>query len=122
MIDNEQDKEEIGGANSELNVCVDDSEVSDMQISDEESDQDLDVEDTEVYAEAFASDKDLPGLGNQCQNDGDLQSSLADWAVSFGLPSLSAQRWTNGAENKNKLQHYQCGRWRVPLSWNFEFL
>lgn len=43
-----------------------------MQINDEERDQDLDVEDTEVYAEALSSDEDLPGLGDQCQNDGDL--------------------------------------------------
>lgn len=70
-------------------VCVDDSEESDMQVSDEESDQDLDVKDTEVYAEALASDEDLPGLGDQCQNDGDLQSSLADWAVSFGISLIA---------------------------------
>lgn len=38
----------MGDANSDLGVCVDDSEESDMQISDEENDQGLDIEDLEV--------------------------------------------------------------------------
>lgn len=48
MIENEQNKEGMGDANSDLSVCVDDSEESDMQISDEENDQGLDIEDLEV--------------------------------------------------------------------------
>lgn len=48
LIENEQNKEGMGDANSDLSVCVDDSEESDMQISDEENDQGLDIEDLEV--------------------------------------------------------------------------
>ncbi len=89
LIENEQNKEGVGDANSELSVCVDDSEDSDMQISDEENDQGLDIEDVEEHAEALVSDEVLPGLGDQSQNDGDLQSSLADWAVSFGISLIA---------------------------------
>lgn len=60
-----------------------------MQISDEENDQGLHIADLEVHAEVLVSDEDLPGLGDQSQNGCDLQSSLADWAVSFGI-SLTA--------------------------------
>lgn len=31
----------------------------------------------------------MPGLGDQSQNEGDLQSSLADWAVSFGISLMA---------------------------------
>lgn len=113
LIENEVDMD----VNSELSVCVEDSEESDIQVSDEESDQGLDFEDIEE-AEALASDVDLPGLGDQCQNDGDLQSSLADWAVSFGISLMALSALLsilkiyhpflpkmNVAENKNKLHH-----------------
>lgn len=35
------------------------------------------------------SDEDLPGLGDQSQNGGDMQSSLADLAVSFGISLIA---------------------------------
>lgn len=80
-----------GNVNDETSVYVDDTEDSDMQISDE-SDEDLvdGIDDKEVHEKTAASVEDLPDLGEQCSEmDGDLQSSLADWAIE-SLIALSA--------------------------------
>lgn len=93
LIENEQDRGEMLDANFELSVYVGDSEGSEMQLSDEDNDQDLHVEDEELHEQTLDSVEHLPDLGEQCsQNDGNLQSSLADWAVAFGvsLMALSA--------------------------------
>lgn len=90
MIENEQDSGETVDANFEFSVCVDDSGESEMQISDEESNQGLNVEDKEVYEETVGSVEDLPDLGEQfSQSDGDLRNSLADWAVEFGISRMA---------------------------------
>ena len=90
LIENEQDKERMVDANFGSSACVDDSEESEIQISDEESDQDLNIEDNEVYEETVASVGDVPDVGEQAnQSNGDLQSSLADWAVEFGISLIA---------------------------------
>ncbi|XP_038554925.1 uncharacterized protein LOC119888442 [Micropterus salmoides] len=90
LIENELDRGGMVDANLELGDCVDDSEESEMLFSDEESDQCLHVEEKEVYEETVASVEDLPDLGEQCSHsDGDLRSSLADWAVEFGISLIA---------------------------------
>lgn len=79
--------------NLELSGCVDGLGESDMEISDEESDHqniEEDVEDKEVHEETAASVEDQSGLREPCsQRDSDLQSSLADWAIEFGISLIA---------------------------------
>lgn len=89
LMENEHHRE--GNVNDETSVYVDDAEESDMQISDE-SDEDLvdGIDDKEVHEKTAASVEDLPDLGEQCSEmDGDLQSSLADWAIEFGISLIA---------------------------------
>lgn len=89
LMENEHHRE--GAMNDETTGYVDDAEESDMQISDE-SDEDLvdGIDDEEVHEKTAASVKDLPDLGEQCSEmDGDLQSSLADWAIEFGISLIA---------------------------------
>ncbi|KAL0151586.1 hypothetical protein M9458_053103 [Cirrhinus mrigala] len=93
LFDSEQHSEGQVEDNLELTVCVDDSGESDMEISDEESDHqnfEEDVEDKEVHGETAASVEDQSDLGEPCsQRDSDLQSSLADWAIEFGISLIA---------------------------------
>ncbi|KAL1276930.1 hypothetical protein QQF64_023603 [Cirrhinus molitorella] len=89
LIDNEQNRE--GEDNVEFSVCVDDSGESDMEISDNESDHqniEDDVENREVHEETAASVEDQFDLGEPC-SEKDLQNSLADWAVEFGISLIA---------------------------------
>ncbi|XP_048010162.1 uncharacterized protein si:dkey-242h9.3 isoform X1 [Megalobrama amblycephala] len=89
LMENEHDGER--NVNDETSVNVDVSEESDMQIGDE-SDEDLvdGIEDKEVHEKSAASVEDLPDLGEQCSEmDGGLQSSLADWAIEFGISLIA---------------------------------
>ncbi|XP_019735241.1 uncharacterized protein LOC109521683 isoform X3 [Hippocampus comes] len=94
LIEIEAETEGLGSVNSELSVCLDNSEEFNMQVSDDESDQDLDAEDLEE-AEALLSDEDMSDLRDQCQNGGDLHSSLANWAVSFGISLMALSALLN---------------------------
>ncbi|XP_067229733.1 uncharacterized protein [Chanodichthys erythropterus] len=89
LMENEHDGERI--VNDETSVNVDDSEESDMQIGDESDDDLVDgTEDKEVHEKSAASVEDLPDLGEQCSEmDGGLQSSLADWAIEFGISLIA---------------------------------
>lgn len=88
-MSNEHHRE--GNINEESNIDVDDLEESDMQNGDE-SDEDIvdDIQDKEVYEKTAASIEDLTDLGEQCSEmGGDLQSSLADWAIEFGISLIA---------------------------------
>ncbi|GAA6097849.1 uncharacterized protein si:dkey-242h9.3 [Tachysurus ichikawai] len=93
LIDNEQHREGEVEDNLELSVCVDDSGKSEMEISDEEGDHqniEVDVEDKEVHKQTADSVEDHSGVGEPCsQRESDLQSSLADWAIEFGISLIA---------------------------------
>ncbi|XP_047670227.1 uncharacterized protein LOC125138348 [Tachysurus fulvidraco] len=63
-----------------------------MEISDEEGDHqniELDV-DKEINEETAASGEDHSDLGEPCsQRESDLQSSLEDWAIEFGISQIA---------------------------------
>lgn len=91
LIDNEQNREGEVEDNLELSGCVDGLGESDMEISDEESDHhniEEDVEDKEVHEETAASVEDQSDLQEPCSQR-DLKSSLADWAIEFGISLIA---------------------------------
>lgn len=81
LIEIEVETEGLGDVNSELSVCVDNSEEFNIQVSDGESDQGLGVEDMED----MVSDDDMFGLGDQCPNGGQFHLIFLSWLLNIKM-------------------------------------
>lgn len=86
-IENELEKEGMVDVNFASSACVDDSDESENPISDEESDQDMNIEVNEATGTSVEHMPDLKEHASQ--SNGDLQSSLINWAVTFGISLIA---------------------------------